>query len=153
MQTGAVTVHDAVLADLDPLTLYRILRLRNEVFVVEQDCVYLDTDGRDTEPGARQLWIAEGEQVVATLRLLLDHDGCWRIGRVATAVDARGRGLAALLMTRALQLAGDAVVVLEAQSYLTRWYGQFGFEVSGPDYVEDGIPHTPMRRGDRNSAG
>ena len=136
-----------MLADLDPLTLYRILRLRAEVFVVEQDCAYLDMDGRDAEPTARQLWIAEGEEILATLRLLQDSDGALRIGRVATAVRARGRGLAAELMNRALELAGPAETVLEAQSYLTEWYGRFGFKVSGPDYVEDGIPHTPMYRG------
>ena len=141
-----MTVHDAVLAELDPLTLYRILRLRNEVFVVEQDCVYLDTDGRDTEPETRQLWIEQDERVIATLRLLRDPDRSWRIGRVATAVDARGRGLAAELMIRALELTGEAAVVLEAQSYLTGWYRRFGFEVSGADYLEDGIAHTPMRR-------
>jgi ElaA protein len=141
------TVHDARLARIDPETLYRVLRLRTDVFVVEQECAYPELDGRDLEPDARQLWIerADGE-VVATLRVLRDPDGTARIGRVATAVSARGEGLAAQLMRRALELAGDGEVVLEAQTYLEDWYSRFGFVRAGADYVEDGIPHVPMRR-------
>lgn len=141
-----VTVRDALLKDLNPETLYRILRLRSEVFVVEQDCVYLDQDGRDAEPDARQLWIERDGDVLATLRLLTDADGERRIGRVATAASARGEGLAADLMRHAIEISAGAVMVLEAQTYLVGWYQRFGFEPSGPDYVEDGIPHTPMRR-------
>jgi ElaA protein len=141
-----VTVHDAAFTDLDPLTLYRILKLRVDVFVVEQDCPYPELDDRDTEADARQLWIeAEDGRALATLRLLRDSNGEARIGRVATAKEARGDGLAARLMQRALALAGDGPVVLEAQSYLTGWYGRFGFRPDGDEYVEDGIPHTPMR--------
>ena len=88
-------VHDALLVDLDPVTLYRILALRSAVFVVEQNCVYLDPDDRDLEPDARQLWIERDATVVATLRLLHDADGTVRLGRVATAPSARGSGLAA----------------------------------------------------------
>ena len=101
------TVHDSLLRELDPVTVYEILRLRSEIFVVEQECAYLDPDGRDLEPDARQLWITQDDAVVATLRLLHDDDGAVRIGRVATAPSARGAGLAAQLMTRALELAGD----------------------------------------------
>jgi len=140
-----VDVRDATLAELDPATLYRILALRSEVFVLEQDCVYLDLDGRDLEPGARQLWVEREGGVVATLRLLTDDERTMRIGRVATAKDARGAGLAADLMRRALELADGREVVLGAQSYLFDWYGGFGFVRAGDDYVEDGIPHVPMR--------
>lgn len=140
-------VRDAALAELDPATLYRILALRSAVFVVEQTCVYLDLDGRDLEPSARQLWIEEPSgEVLATLRLLVDADGQYRIGRVATAVEARSRGLAARLMDRALEIIGDGPAALEAQSYLVDWYARFGFAASGAEYLEDGIPHTPMTR-------
>lgn len=140
-------VRAATLAELEPGTLYRILALRSAVFVVEQNCVYLDLDGRDLEPSARQLWIEDDAgEVLATLRMLLDADGQYRIGRVATAVPARGQGLAARLMERALDLIGAAPAVLGAQSYLVDWYARFGFVPSGPEYLEDGIPHTPMRR-------
>jgi ElaA protein len=144
------TVRDARLVQIEPQTLYRLLRLRTDVFVVEQQCAYPELDGRDLEPDARQLWIERGEDVVATLRLLRDPDGPARIGRVATAASARGEGLAALLMTRALELAGDGEVVLEAQAYLEGWYARFGFVRAGVDYLDDGIAHVPMRRAARH---
>lgn len=140
-----VHIQQAATSDLDARTLYGILALRAAVFVVEQDCAYLDLDGRDLEPDARQLWIERSGSVVATLRLLRDQDGSARIGRVATAVTARGEGLAAQLMRHALALVPDTDVVLGAQSYLEGWYAQFGFVRDGSDYLEDGIPHLPMR--------
>jgi ElaA protein len=139
-------VRDAPAADLDPVLFYRLLALRSAVFVVEQDCAYLDLDGRDLEPGARQLWIDRGGAVLATLRLLDDPGGVRRIGRVATAPDARGLGLAARLMSRALELSGTAPVVLGAQAHLHEWYARFGFVQDGERYLEDGIAHIPMRR-------
>lgn len=143
-------IHDAALDELDPRTLYRILALRSQVFVVEQDCAYLDLDGRDAEPGARQLWIERDGTVLATLRVLADDAATVRIGRVATVPEARGGGLAAQLMTRALALAGDREIVLDAQTYLHDWYARFGFVRDGADFVEDGIPHVPMRRPGRS---
>lgn len=146
MPAPETTVQDAPLAALDAATLYRILALRVDVFVVEQECVYRELDGRDLEPSARLVWAERDGRVLATLRLLIDPDGSGRIGRVATAVDARGGGLAALIMTRALELASGRAVVLDAQSHLADWYGRFGFERTGPDFDDDGIQHTPMRR-------
>lgn len=142
----AVPIHARATAELDPITLYRLLRLRVDVFVVEQDCPYPELDGRDLEPGTLQLWFAEGEQVLATLRLLRESEGRYRIGRVATAAGARSRGLAGQLMAVALERAAGAEVVLDAQSYLTGWYARFGFEPAGAEFVEDGIPHVPMHR-------
>jgi ElaA protein len=145
--TSTTSVRSSSLSDLDPVTLYRILRLRTDIFVVEQECPYPELDGRDLEPTARQVWLARDDgDVVATLRLLRDDDGAARIGRVATAAAARGEGLAAVLMQHAIELAGDADVVLDAQSYLHDWYARFGFVRDGADYIEDGIPHVPMRR-------
>lgn len=155
-----IAIRDSTVADLDALTLYRILRLRVDVFVVEQNCPYPELDGRDLEPDSRQLWIADGGEVLATLRLLRDHatptpgltgqSGAAvhlaRIGRVATARSARGRGLAAALMQRAIELAGDVEIALEAQAQLQQWYRQFGFAPDGAEYLEDGIAHVPMRR-------
>jgi ElaA protein len=76
--------------------------------------------------------------------LLRDPDGTARIGRVATAISARGAGFAATLMRHALSLTSGAVV-LGAQAYLEQWYGGFGFVRDGADYIEDGIVHLPMR--------
>ena len=140
------SVRDAATADLDPSTLYRILALRVDVFVVEQECAYPELDGRDLEPGTRQLWIADGDTVLATLRLLRDASGEARIGRVATMPSARGAGLAAQLMRRAIELAESREIVLDAQAYLVDWYARFGFEVAGAEYLDDGIAHVPMRR-------
>jgi ElaA protein len=142
-------VHSAPFADLDPVTAYRLWALRSDVFVVEQDCPYLDLDGRDLAPGTRHVWIERGSVPVATLRVLDDPEsdgGVPRIGRVATARAWRGRGLAARLMTSVLEDVGERDVVLDAQSYLVDWYAVFGFVPSGRGFVEDGIPHTPMRR-------
>jgi ElaA protein len=139
-------VRDALTDELDAGTLYRILAVRSAVFVVEQDCVYLDTDGRDLEPAARQLWIETDGAVLATLRLLRDPDGAARIGRVATVPSARSAGLARLLMVRALELSAGRAIVLDAQSYLVDWYARFGFVQTSAEYLEDGIPHVTMRR-------
>ena len=138
-------VRVAAFAELSVDTAYRLWALRSEVFVVEQDCPYLDLDGRDVEPSTRHLWVEYGGEPVATLRLL-DEGAHLRIGRVATRAAHRGAGLAAALVDVALALAGERAVVLDAQSHLVDWYTGFGFEPSGRGFVEDGIPHTPMRR-------
>lgn len=138
-------VHTAATADLDPRTLYQLLRLRADVFVVEQACAYPDLDGRDLEPTTRHLWTADDAGPSAYLRLL-DDAGTARVGRVCTRVAARGAGLAAELMQSALHLCDGRDVVLDAQSHLSDWYARFGFRADGPGYVEDGIAHTPMRR-------
>jgi len=148
-------VRAARFVDLDPPTLYALLRLRVDVFVVEQECAYPELDGRDTEPGTVHLWVPDpgarphaldAVAPVAYARLLFDPDGTARIGRVCTARRARGRGLAARLVTQALHLAGDRPCELDAQSYLVGFYRALGFAPAGPEYVEDGIPHVPMRR-------
>ena len=138
-------VRVAAFAELPADTAYRLWALRSEVFVVEQDCPYLDLDGLDAEPSTRHLWVERGGAPVATLRLL-DEGAHLRIGRVATRAAHRGAGLAAALVDAALSLAGERAVVLDAQSHLVDWYTGFGFEPSGRGFVEDGIPHTPMRR-------
>lgn len=133
-------------ADLDPVVAYRLWALRSEVFVVEQDCPYLDLDGRDLETGTWHVWAKDGEgRPVATLRVL-DDGGEWRIGRVATVESARGAGLAAAMVRDALSLCADRAVVLDAQAHLVDWYAGFGFVVAGSGFLEDGIPHVPMRR-------
>jgi ElaA protein len=131
--------------DLDTTTLYAILKLRSDVFVVEQNCVYADLDGRDTEPGTRHVWIARGDDIVAYLRILDDGDA-ERVGRVVTAAGARGDGLAGRLMEEALTVIGNRPSVLSAQAYLVRFYAKYGYERTGPEYLEDGIPHVPMLR-------
>ncbi|MEU4641366.1 GNAT family N-acetyltransferase [Micromonospora sp. NPDC023814] len=139
-------VRVATFADLDARTFHDLLRLRIDVFVVEQACPYPELDGRDVEPGTRHLWLDDDGAPAAYLRILADPGGVARIGRVVVTPRARGGGHAGRLMTAALEVVGDRPCVLEAQSHLVDFYARHGFAVSGPGYVEDGIPHTPMRR-------
>src|SRR3954454_20244542 len=124
--------HVALFRELDVTTLYAILRLRGDVFVVEQKCAYGDLDGRDNEPATRHVWFADGDDIRAYLRIL-DDDGIARIGRVVVAPAARGSGIAGELMTRALTIIGDRPSVLEAQAHLVRFYGKFGYQQTGPE--------------------
>jgi len=141
-------LHRAAGDQLDPETLYGLLRLRIDVFVVEQACPWQDLDGRDLDPSTRHFWFAPAGhrgQPIGCLRLLREPRG-WRIGRVCVARQARGRGLAGALIRTALDEVGDRPCTLDAQSYLVGYYESFGFVVSGEEFVEDGIPHLPMRR-------
>ena len=131
--------------ELPPRLAYDAWRLRQQVFVVEQDCPYPDLDGRDTEDATRHVLLLEDEQLVGCLRVLDDGDRA-RIGRVVVAPSARGRGLAGRLMERALEECGHREVHLDAQTGLTEFYRRYGFEVSGPEFDEDGIMHVPMER-------
>ncbi len=136
----------ATFGELDTATLYALLRFRVDVFVVEQRCAYPELDGRDTEPGTIHRWIADGEAIAAYLRVLEEPDGAARIGRVAVAKHARGAGLADRLLATALEALEGRRCVLDAQRHLTGLYQRFGFRPIGPEFVEDGIPHVPMRR-------
>ena len=140
------TVRRATVVELTPQGLYALLKLRVDVFVVEQHCAYPELDGRDLEPGTVHLWVGSDDAPVASLRLLAEPAGDRRIGRVCTAPSARGHGLSRRLLTAALQEVGDAPCVLDAQEHLTRLYGGFGFVANGPGYDWDGVRHVPMRR-------
>ena len=131
--------------DMAARLAYDVWRLRQRVFVVEQDCPYPDLDGRDLEDATRHVVLLEDDTVLGTLRVL--DDGDWaRIGRVVVAPAARGRGLAAHLMEAAMGLCGDREVRLDAQTGMTRFYERYGFTVTGPEFDEDGIMHVPMAR-------
>lgn len=136
--------------------LYALLRLRSEVFVVEQDCVYQDLDDKD-QAGVH-LWLERtespahaGGRILACTRLLppgVSYEGEVSIGRVVTAPDIRRDGWGRKLMARSLdelraRWPGWGVHI-SAQQYLERFYADFGFETSGDPYLEDGIPHIGM---------
>jgi ElaA protein len=150
--TDDVTAADPIVISrcFDELTtheLHDLIRLRIDVFVVEQACPYPELDGRDVEVGTEHHWIAGERLTVACYaRTLVDPGGVVRIGRVVTAPGARGRGLAASLMGSLVDRYGDAPLALDAQSHLAGWYAAFGFTPAGLEFVEDGIPHLPMRR-------
>lgn len=130
---------------LDARTAYDVWRLRQAVFVVEQECPYPDLDGRDPEPGTRHVLMRDDEGLLVGYARVLDDAAAWRVGRVVLSPAARGLGLADSLMAAALAECPDRDVVLDAQSPLRGWYEGLGFVVDGEEFVEDDIPHTPMR--------
>jgi ElaA protein len=127
--------------------LYPLLRLRTDVFVVEQNCPYPELDGRDLHEGTVHVWAHDGGDVLGTIRVLEVHSPTPSIGRVATTPEARGRGVASRLLLHGIGLCRtDAVIRLSAQAHLETWYERFGFVRAGEPYDEDGIPHVPMRQ-------
>lgn len=149
---GAMTaaLRRAWAKDLDALTLYELLKLRVEVFVVEQACPYPELDGRDLRAETRHFWLEEPDgTVICTLRLMEEHAGghkAFRIGRLCTKRNVRGQGHTTRLLQAALAEVGDYPCRIDAQAYLAEMYAQHGFVRDGDDFVEDGIPHVPMLR-------
>jgi ElaA protein len=139
-------------SDLGKEQLYAILKLRAEVFIVEQQCAYQDVDGQDLEGDTCHLMAWDGNQLVAYLRLLDPElqGGDVVIGRVIIAPHARGAGLGHALMDQALEQIEErwpqTPIYLSAQTHLQGYYGRYGFVVTGEEFVEDGIPHIGMRR-------
>lgn len=139
--------------DLDAATLYELLKLRVEVFVVEQSCPYPELDGRDLQSATRHFWLeGAGGEVVSTLRLMEENPQgrrLFRIGRVCTTAGERGHGHAARLMVAALAEVGEHPCRISAQTYLAEMYARHGFVPDGEEFLEDGIAHIPMLRARR----
>lgn len=136
--------------DLDATMLYELLKLRVEVFVVEQATPYPELDGRDLLAETRHFWL-EGPDghVISTLRLMEEHPGgekVFRIGRVCTKRSERGHGHTNRLMQAALAEVGDHPCRINAQTYLAEMYAKHGFVEDGEEFLDDGIPHVPMLR-------
>ncbi len=142
-----------VLKKFNELTLdelYAILQLRSNVFIVEQNCVYNDPDGRDQ--AAFHLMGVEGDQLLAYARIL--RPGAVyadpAIGRVVTSSSKRKIGLGRELMNQSIKccekLFGKTAITLSAQVYLKNFYQSLSFSAVGEEYLDDGIPHVEMRR-------
>ncbi len=135
-------------AELKVDDLYDLLRLRQLVFVVEQDCIYLDLDGLDS--AATHMLCREDGRLLAYQRCLPPGVGYPQssIGRIVVAPEARGLGLGRDLVQRGVEynLARwpDSGIRLNAQAYLRRFYTELGFVAHGDEYDEDGIPHVQM---------
>lgn len=137
-------------ADLTVFELYELMRLRQEVFVVEQNCPYLDADGLDQ--ASWHLMARDGAgKLQAYTRLLplgLAYTEYTSIGRVVSAPSARGTGAGREVMQQSLafcrHLFGAHPIKIGAQTYLLRFYESLGFVSTGEAYLEDGIPHTKM---------
>lgn len=136
--------------ELTPLELYAILRLRGEVFVVEQTCPYLDPDGKDVY--CMHLMGYKGDELAAYARIVPAGVSYAEasIGRVVTAPNHRRTGAGKELMTAAIaateKLYGKVPVRIGAQAYLKKFYEDFGFVDRNEPYLEDGIPHLIMLR-------
>lgn len=141
--------------DLSPYEVYAILRLRNEVFVVEQNCVFQDADDKD-QNSWHLMGISNG-QLVAYTRLVPPGEiyEYPSIGRVITSSAVRGTGAGKVLVQRSIEevnhLFGPLPIKIGAQLYLKKFYGDFGFEQVSEIYLEDGIEHIHMVRKELNS--
>lgn len=131
---------------LNAAEVYAIWAIRDAVFAVEQQCDELDVDGVDLLPTCTHLWFADEAGITSYLRTFPTVGGERRIGRVATRADARGQGLAGMLLCAVITRWGSQSLLLGAQTHLFDWYARFGFERAGQNYREAGIEHTPMRR-------
>lgn len=142
-----------ILKNFDELTnqeLYAILQLRNEVFIVEQNCIYPDVDNKD-QP-AVHLMCFEEEILMGYARILppgISYPDP-AIGRVVTAQSVRKKNIGKELMVRSIKacinLYGNTDITLSAQLYLKKFYESFDFKTIGEKYLEDGIEHIKMTR-------
>lgn len=134
--------------ELSSSELYEVLKIRSEVFIVEQNCPYQDVDGKDQKSFHFTGW--RGKAAVAYVRIIppgISYNEA-SIGRVLTVAAERKNGTGRILMEKAIDLTLHQFNVTEikigAQLYLERFYTSLGFRQSGPQYLEDGIPHIEM---------
>jgi ElaA protein len=131
--------------------LYAFLKLRTDVFFVEQKVDETELDDRDREPSTRHYWISDDFGTAAYLRTLVDdvpthRDAHRLIGRVVVRADRRGEGLAQKLLAEVIERDGGEPMLLHAQEYIAPLYAQFGFEAYGEPFTEAGIRHLSMYR-------
>lgn len=131
--------------------LYEIMQLRQEVFVVEQNCPYLDADGLDM--ASFHIVGQQNKKIVAYARIIpkgLAYEKYTSMGRIVTSPAVRGQGVGKQLVAEALaayeNLFANQPLKISAQSYLISFYEGFGFQIVGEEYLEDGIPHIGMVR-------
>ena len=137
--------------DLSLRELQNIYMARQQVFTIEQQCIYLDADGFDDVAWHVAAWSPEHRVPLAYSRVIppgIKYTDDASIGRVITTEAARGTGLGRELVRRSVALTQRLFpaygIRISAQSRLERFYGEFGFEIVGERYMEDGIPHTEM---------
>lgn len=128
--------------------LYEILKLRSEVFVVEQNCIYNDIDGKDLT--SSHIMIKENGKIKAYLRALqpgVSYEAA-SLGRVLVSPDARGKGYAKAIVTKGVEYIlnnfNTTKITIGAQEYLKNFYSEIGFKPISEVYDEDGIPHLDM---------
>lgn len=138
-------------SELDTYTLYQLLQLRVDVFVVEQNCPYPELDDKDLHPQTRHIILKKGDKVIAYSRVLapdVSFDDFPGIGRVCVSQTARRLGLGRVLVEKTLaeatQLWPETDVHISAQCYLQQFYQDLGFQPASEPYLEDDIPHLKM---------
>jgi predicted GNAT family N-acyltransferase len=136
-------------SQLSTIELFKIYKLRSEVFIVEQNCAYQDVDEKDLK--AFHILMIEEEELVGYCRAIppgISYDEA-SIGRVTVVKTHRHHGIGKQLMEYSVQKTLDLFaakeIVISAQSYLKKFYTDLGFEAEGQDYLEDDIPHIKMR--------
>ena len=149
--TSSIIWHYKSFNELSATELYYILQLRNNVFVIEQDCIYQDADGKDLKCG--HLWATIDNQIVAYSRIVpqgISYDNEPSIGRVVTNGDFRGLGLGKQLIKYSILTIENnyftSSIRISAQLYLKEFYESFGFKQVSEVYLEDDIPHIEMLR-------
>ena len=141
---------DIIIKKFDELTLnelYKIMQLRSQVFVVEQNCIYQDLD--DIDKISYHLFIkGNNDMIKAYLRIFEKDKDTAQIGRVVTEEKERKKGYATKLMEKGIQLIKNEMkknkVYLEGQVYCKDLYLKLGFEIISDEFLEDGIPHYKM---------
>lgn len=142
------------LAQLDALSVFQLYKLRQDVFIIEQACLYNDIDDSDTQAlhllGTTKTATTNEDKLIAYLRILAPGV-CYdepAMGRVVVDASVRGQGLGQLLIEQGIRLTrehyGSQAIRISAQKHLTKLYEDAGFEPVGVGYLEDGIPHQEM---------
>ena len=141
-----VTISTKRFSDLSLEELYGILRVRSEVFVTGQKCLYVDPDGKDLD--SVQVFALKAEQIIGCLRIYKMEPGVLQIGRVAVIESLRGSGIGRMMMRQAIshvtENLTDEKIYLEAQTYAIGFYEKLGFKVISDEFLDEGIPHKGM---------
>jgi ElaA protein len=134
--------------ELNVEEIYEILRIRNEVFIVEQECAYQDCDGKDKS--SYHLFLKDNNKIIAYVRILekgVSYDET-SIGRVLVHKDYRRKGISKELMLKAISFIelnlNETEIKIQAQAYLINFYKSLGFREVSSEYLEDNIPHIDM---------
>ena len=143
-ETGIITAKR--FNELSLEELYGILRVRSEVFVTGQKCLYVDPDGKDLD--SVQVFALEGDRIIGCLRIYGKEPGVLQIGRVAVIESQRGRGIGKQMMWQAIDYITENLleekIYLEAQTYAIGFYEKLGFKVISDEFLDEGIPHKGM---------
>jgi len=134
--------------ELTNIELYKILKARSEVFVVEQTCPFLDIDGKDSD--CYHIFLEDKNEILAYARILPKGVAYKKasIGRVIVSINHRIHGYGRTLMSKAIEFIinelKETEIKIQAQSYLCKFYGSLGFKAISKEYLEDNIPHVDM---------